>query len=93
MKLKPLFTMLSTCFVLAASAQVKPPTPAGPGGMPATDSSKTKKPVGITDKIKTSKKIPGMFTLYQDTATGSVQLYVGYIMVVTVVILIWSTGW
>lgn len=25
--------------------------------------------------------------------TGSVQLYVGYIMVVTVVILIWSTGW
>jgi len=25
--------------------------------------------------------------------TGSVQMYVGYIMVVTVVILIWSTGW
>ena len=30
----------------------------------------------ITDKIKSSKKIDGLFTLYQDTLTGSLQLYV-----------------
>ncbi len=30
----------------------------------------------VADKVKTSKKIDGLFTLYQDTATGSVQLYV-----------------
>jgi hypothetical protein len=76
MKLKSLFTLLSTCFVLAAAAQNKPAMPAGPGGMPPADTSKPKKPAGITDKIKSSKKIPGMFTLYQDTTTGSVQLYV-----------------
>lgn len=42
----------------------------------AMDTSKPKKSVGITDKIKTSKKLDGLFTLYQDTTTGSVQLYV-----------------
>ena len=31
---------------------------------------------GINDKIKSSKKIEGLFTLFQDTVTGSVQLYV-----------------
>jgi hypothetical protein len=30
----------------------------------------------VADKVKTSKKIDGLFTLYQDTATGSVQFYV-----------------
>ena len=30
----------------------------------------------ITDKIKSSKKIDGLFTLYQDTLTGSLQMYV-----------------
>ncbi|MFT3904610.1 MAG: zinc-dependent metalloprotease [Niabella sp.] len=33
-------------------------------------------PKTITDKIKSSKKIDGLFTLYQDTATGSIQLFV-----------------
>lgn len=56
-------------------AQDKPKTPVMPTGAP-TDSSKPKKPAGITDKIKSSKKIDGLFTIYQDTATGSVQLYV-----------------
>ena len=32
-------------------------------------------------------------TFMKSIQTGSVQLYVGYIMVVTVVVLIWSTGW
>lgn len=30
----------------------------------------------ILDKIKTSRKIDGLFTIYQDTITGSLQLYV-----------------
>ncbi|MCU7551667.1 zinc-dependent metalloprotease [Chitinophagaceae bacterium LB-8] len=41
------------------------------------DSSKLKKPVlSITDKVKSSKKSDGLFTIYQDTATGTVQLYI-----------------
>ncbi len=42
---------------------------------PVTDTAK-KKPAGITDKTKSCRKVEGMFTLYQDTATGTVQLYV-----------------
>ncbi len=30
----------------------------------------------VADKIKSSKKINGLFTLYKDTVTGSLQLYV-----------------
>jgi Met-zincin/Domain of unknown function (DUF5117) len=30
----------------------------------------------VADKVKSSKKSEGLFTIYQDTATGSVQLYV-----------------
>ncbi len=42
----------------------------------AADSAKKKpeKP-SIDDKIKSSKKIDGLFTLYRDTATASLQLY------------------
>ncbi|WP_316815133.1 zinc-dependent metalloprotease [Pedobacter nyackensis] len=31
---------------------------------------------GIKDKIKSSKKIDGLFTMYRDTVTGSLQMYV-----------------
>ncbi len=31
---------------------------------------------GINDKVKSSKKHTGLFTVYQDTVTGSVQLYI-----------------
>lgn len=43
-----------------------------------SDSTKVKKPAkaSIADKIKGSKKIEGLFTMYQDTVTGSMQLYV-----------------
>lgn len=34
------------------------------------------KKAGITDKVKSSKKFDGLFTVYQDTATGSMMLYV-----------------
>src|SRR5688572_14892071 len=30
----------------------------------------------VTEKVKSSKKTDGLFTIYQDTANGSVQLYV-----------------
>lgn len=71
---KKIFLLFSSFVFLLITAsaqqdQTKPTT------MPA-DTSKPKKPVGITDKVKTSHKIDGLFTLYQDTATGSVQIYV-----------------
>lgn len=40
------------------------------------DTAKPKKPAGITDKVKSARKIDGLFTIYQDTATGSVQMYI-----------------
>src|ERR1700733_7800932 len=40
------------------------------------DTSKKSPKNGIADKIKSSRKIDGLFTLYQDTATGSIQIYV-----------------
>lgn len=57
----------------------KTPAPQPPLAATATDSAKTKKPLtppGITDKVKSSRKNEGLFTIYQDTASGSVQLYV-----------------
>ncbi len=51
------------------------------GNAPATKPADTSKPAaakkpGITDKVKSSKKSDGLFTIYQDTASGSIQLYV-----------------
>lgn len=43
---------------------------------PPADTSKPKKITSIVEKIKSSKKIDGLFTVYQDTTSGSVQLYV-----------------
>jgi predicted Zn-dependent protease len=42
------------------------------------DSAKSKKPAkaSIADKVKTTKKTEGLFTIYQDTITGSIQLYI-----------------
>lgn len=43
-----------------------------------TDSIKEKKApkLSITDKVKTCKKTDGLFTIYQDTVTGSIQLFI-----------------
>ena len=51
------------------------------GNAPAPKPADTSKPAaakkpGIADKVKSSKKSDGLFTIYQDTATGSIQLYV-----------------
>jgi len=43
---------------------------------PLADSAKPKKPAGISDKVKSSRKIEGLFTIYQDTVNGTVQLYI-----------------
>lgn len=51
-------------------------TPTRPTGAAPGDTSKPKKPAGITDKVKSSSKSEGLFTIYQDTVTGSVQLYI-----------------
>lgn len=60
-------------WLTASRAQDKNKGAAAPP--PATDTTK-KKPAGITDKIKSSRKFDGLFTLYQDTAAGTLQLYV-----------------
>ncbi|MES2795134.1 MAG: zinc-dependent metalloprotease [Bacteroidota bacterium] len=87
LKLNTLLTTLicSFCFSQAITAQEKKPkkgdekiVEAPAPAKPAADTTKPKKPVkpSITDKIKTSKKLEGLFTMYQDTVTGSIQLYV-----------------
>src|SRR6266508_2292356 len=40
-----------------------------------SDTAKSKSPT-VKEKTASSKKISGLFTLYQDTITGSVQLYI-----------------
>ncbi len=81
MTTKPLFFIACLCISALSYGQVvdvvRPKTSAAPK-IPAltTDSAKLKKPVAsVTDKVKSSKKSDGLFTVYQDTATGTVQLY------------------
>jgi len=74
MNRKALLILLTTGTMLTAVAQNKQSAP--PPQAPPSDSSKAKKPSGISDKVKSSKKIDGLFTIYQDTVTGSAQLYV-----------------
>ncbi len=67
--------LFAVMIISAVQAQDKgkktaPLTPA------SADTSKSKKTTGIADKVKSSKKTPGLFTIYQDTATGGVQLYI-----------------
>lgn len=75
MKQHLLASGLALLFLVAtANAQ----TPATLPAKPAADTSKPaapKKPT-VAEKTKGNKKIDGLFTLYQDTATGSIQMYV-----------------
>ncbi|MES1217648.1 MAG: DUF5117 domain-containing protein, partial [Bacteroidota bacterium] len=43
---------------------------------PVVDTPKVKKPLSIAEKIKSSKKTEGLFTLYQDTVSGNLQLFI-----------------
>lgn len=71
-KLLLLFILSGTVVAVShAQDKGKPPVPGA-----AADTAKPKKPAGITDKVKSARKVDGLFTVYQDTATGSVQLYI-----------------
>lgn len=62
------------CLLLGneATSQAKPAaTPA-----PADTTKKAPPKPSINDKVKSSKKHAGLFTVYQDTATGSVQMFI-----------------
>jgi hypothetical protein len=50
-------------------------TPRPPEAKPVTDTSKASK-LSVKERIKGSRKIPGLFTLYQDSTTGNVMIYV-----------------
>jgi len=68
---------ISCLFSMGAFAQKKKKDKNPP---PVADTTK-KAPVvppkpGIADKVKSSRKKDGLFAIYQDTATGSVQLYI-----------------
>src|SRR5436190_18848125 len=65
------FLLLFGAFLGSAIAQENKPS-----GPPPGDTSKAKKPANMADKVKGSHKIDGLFTLYQDTATGGLQIYV-----------------
>lgn len=68
-------TILILCATLAGHSQNAVKTVAAP--LPLKDSVKPKKSgSSLDDKVKSSKRSDGLFTVYQDTATGSVQLYV-----------------
>jgi hypothetical protein len=69
-----LFLLLVVLLVTAvAEAQTKKATISF---APVADTLKVKKTLSITDKIKSSRKTEGLFTLYQDTATGNLQMYI-----------------
>lgn len=65
-------TML--CLISTLSAQVKKPVPAKP--KPVIDSVAAKKDSLWKDAVKEKKKVDGMFTLYQDTVSGSLLIYI-----------------
>ena len=76
---KNIFAAAMATTLLTAALHAQQP----PAGLPATpkpgsDTSKPAPPkkVTVADKTKGNKKNEGLFTLYQDTATGSVQMYI-----------------
>jgi len=70
------------CTILLISVQAQqPPATNPPVTKPAGDTSKSATPPAVkkqtvADKTKGNKKNEGLFTLYQDTATGSLQMYI-----------------
>ena len=76
---KPVLLLASLYIAITGFGQLKgkiAPIP-DPVSIAPTDTEKqSKKQPDITDKVKNSKKTEGLFTIYQDTATGSVQLYI-----------------
>jgi hypothetical protein len=76
MKKQCAVALSALCLLLGndLSAQAKTGTTTPP---PVADTTKKAPPKpSITDKVKSSKKHAGLFTVYQDTVTGSVQMYI-----------------
>lgn len=74
-----LLAATASAFLLVTVQAQQPPAGAVPTAIKAgSDSVKlaTPKKQTVADKTKGNKKNDGLFTLYQDTATGSVQIYV-----------------
>jgi len=68
--------MACVCTMATGFAQKKTVAPPTPAHLTA-DTAKPKKAANpLADKTKSSKRTDGLFSVYQDTATGSMQLYV-----------------
>ncbi len=79
MRKNSILLMFALALATGAMAQKKNKKQKQPAPV-AADTAKKAAPAApaktsIKDKVKSSKKIDGMFTLYQDTVTGSVQMY------------------
>ncbi|MCC7523706.1 MAG: zinc-dependent metalloprotease [Chitinophagaceae bacterium] len=78
---KSVLLLVFSCCIISATSfaqkkHKKKNTPAPVAADTATKAPpKSAKPT-ITEKIKSSKKTDGLFTLYQDTISGSIQLYI-----------------
>jgi hypothetical protein len=76
MKQHFLLAIAAGCLLsVTAGAQNPAPTGMKPPGSDSAKSAAPKKP-SVADKTKGTKKHEGLFTMYQDTATGSLQMYV-----------------
>src|SRR5688572_20280899 len=75
---KPVLLFMALCAVGLSYGQSKGKTVAPPAPSKLiADTAKPKKAVWpLADKTKSSRKTDGLFTVYQDTATGGLQLYV-----------------
>lgn len=77
---KIIFAVMASNFLLI-TIYAQPPVPANGSVKSPSDTSKSAtsapaKKQSVADKTKGNKKDAGLFTLYQDTATGSVQMYI-----------------
>ncbi len=74
MRIKALFLLL--CVIASGSIVQAQAKKATISFAPVADTMKIKKTLSISDKIKSSRKTEGLFTLYQDTASGTLQMYI-----------------
>lgn len=64
--------------MVGVSTLVHAQQPTTPAVKPAADTAKAAAPKKqtVADKTKSAKKVEGLFTIYQDTVTGSLQMYI-----------------
>jgi hypothetical protein len=75
--MKKQFALVLGASIMLSASQVLAQAPKPTGAPPSVDTTKKTPPKpSVAEKVKTSKKHPGLFTVYQDTVTGSVQMYI-----------------